>query len=271
MENLLQNIHPIIQALIAGLFTWGMTAFGAATVFLAKEINRKLLDVMLGFAAGVMSAAVYWSMLAPAMAIAKSRNLIPWLTLSIGFLLGGIFLRIIDRILPHLEFDFPIEKAEGIKTPWGRSTLLMLAMILHNIPEGLAIGVAFGAIVVGYPPATLQAAIALAVGIGIQDIPEGLAVSLSLRRRGVSSMKSFWYGQLSGIVEPVASVIGAATVILAHSILPYTLAFAAGAMFFIIVEEIIPESQRGGHPDLATMGTIIGFVVMMILDIAFSP
>jgi len=270
MENLLQNIHPIIQALIAGLATWAMTAFGAATVFLTKEINRKLLDVMLGFAAGVMSAAIYWSMLKPAMEIAAARHLLPWLPAAIGFLLGATFLRGIDKMLPHLQFGFPIEKAEGIKTPWHRSTLLILAMTLHNIPEGLAIGIAFGAVAVGSPSTTLQAAIALAIGIGIQDIPEGLAVSVPLRREGISRLKSFWYGQLSGIVEPVASVIGAAAVILAQSILPYTLAFAAGAMFFIVVEEIIPESQRGGNTALATMGTIVGFVVMMILDVAFG-
>jgi len=270
MENILQNIHPVIQALIAGLFTWAMTGLGAAAVFLAKEINRKFLDVMLGFAAGVMSAAIYWSMLAPAMKIAASRHLPPWFPAAVGFLIGGVFLRSIDRILPHLQFGAPIEKAEGIKTRWRRSTLLILAMTLHNIPEGLAIGIAFGAIAVGSPSATLQAAIALAIGIGIQDIPEGLAVSVPLRREGVSRLRSFWYGQLSGVVEPVAAVIGALAVVLVQSILPYTLAFAAGAMFFIVVEEIIPESQRGGNAALATMGTITGFVVMMILDVAFG-
>ena len=270
MENLLQNIHPVIQAFIAGIFTWAMTAFGASAVFLAKDINRKLLDVMLGFAAGVMTAAIYWSMLAPAMEIATTRHTPPWFPAAAGFLVGGIFLRSIDKILPHLQFGVPIEKAEGIKTPWRRTTLLILAMTLHNLPEGLAIGIAFGAIAAGSSPATLQAAVALAIGIGIQDIPEGLATSVPLRRDGVSRFKSFWYGQLSGIVEPVAAVIGAIAVILAHSILPYTLAFAAGAMFFIVVEEIIPESQQGGNADLATMGTIVGFVLMMILDVAFG-
>lgn len=270
MENILGNIHPVILAFMAGLITWGMTALGAAAVFLTKEISRKFLDVMLGFAAGVMSAAIYWSMLAPAKDIAQSRQMLPWLVLTIGFLSGGIFLRIIDRILPHLEFGFPMGKAEGIKTPWRRATLLMLAMTLHNIPEGLAIGIAFGAVAVGYPSVTLRAAVALAIGIGIQDIPEGTAVSLPLRHGGMSPLKSFWYGQLSGIVEPLAAVVGAVLVISVQALLPYTLAFAAGAMFFIIVEEIIPESQRGGHSDLATMGTIVGFVVMMILDVAFG-
>jgi ZIP family zinc transporter len=270
MEKILRDIHPVILALAAGLFTWGMTALGAATVFLTKEINRKLLDVMLGFAAGIMLAAVYWSMLLPAMEIAKARHLPVWLPATVGFLLGGVLLRIIDRILPHLEFGVPIDKAEGIKTHWHRSTLLVLAMTLHNIPEGLAIGIAFGALAANSSTATLQAAIALAIGIGIQDIPEGLAVSLPLRRDRVSRLRSFWYGQLSGFVEPVGAVIGAGMVILIQSILPYTLAFAAGAMFFIVVEELIPESQRGGHPDLATMGTIVGFVLMMLLDLAFA-
>jgi ZIP family zinc transporter len=258
------------MALIAGFFTWAMTALGAATVFLTKEVNRRFLDVMLGFAAGVMLAALYWSMLAPAMKIAIMRQLPPWLPAAVGFLAGGIFLRVIDRILPHLQFGDPVDKAEGVKTHWHRSTLLVLAMILHNIPEGLAIGIAFGAIAIDSSVATLQAALALAIGIGIQDIPEGLAVSLPLCRERVSRLRSFWYGQLSGIVEPIAAVIAATAVISMQSILPYTLAFAAGAMFFIVVEELIPESQRGGNADLATMGAIVGFVMMMILDVAFG-
>jgi ZIP family zinc transporter len=270
MENLLQNIHPVVLAFIAGLITWAMTALGAGAVFLTKEVNRKLLDVMLGFAAGVMSAAIYWSMLAPSVAIAKSRGMISWLPATVGFLLGGIFLRSIDRILPHLQFGYPLEKAEGIKTHLRRNALMTLAMTLHNIPEGLALGIAFGAVATGSVSATLQSAIALTIGIGIQDIPEGLAVSLPLRRDGNSRLKSFWYGQLSGIVEPFGALVGAIAVVMVTSILPYTLAFAAGAMFFIVVEEIIPESQRGGHPALATMGTIAGFVAMMILDVAFS-
>jgi len=270
MENILHNIHPVIFAFIAGLFTWAMTAFGAAAVFLPKEISRKFLDVMLGFAAGVMLAAIYWSMLAPSIRIAAAMRLPTWLPAAVGFLLGGIFLRIIDRILPHLQLDVPVEKAEGVKTHWHRSTLLVLAMTLHNIPEGLAIGIAFGAIAVNSSIATLQAAVALAIGIGIQDIPEGAAVSLPLCRGNISRSRGFWYGQLSGAVEPVAAVIGALTVVLARSILPYTLAFAAGAMFFIVVEELIPESQRGGNSDLATMGTIAGFAVMMVLDVAFG-
>ncbi|MDD5454963.1 MAG: ZIP family metal transporter [Candidatus Ratteibacteria bacterium] len=264
------NVIHIVQALIAGIFTWLMTALGASAIFLTKDINRKFLDVMLGFAAGVMAAAIYWSMLAPAMEIAIKRNITPWIPVAIGFLAGGIFLRILDRILPHLQLENPIEKAEGLKTSWQRTTLLILAMALHNLPEGLALGVAFGAIVAGDSSSTLPAAIALTIGIGIQDIPEGMAIAMPLRREGFSRFKSFWYGQLSGIVEPIGAVIGAAAVIFTTSLLPYALAFAAGAMFFIVIEEIIPESQRGGHGDLATMGTIAGFVLMMILDVAFG-
>ena len=263
-------IIQILQALAAGIFTWLMTALGASTVFLTKNINRKFLDVMLGFAAGIMTAAIFWSMLAPAVYIAAKRNITSWLPAAVGFLVGGIFLRVLDRVLPHLQLDAPLEKAEGVKTSWQRTTLLTLAMALHNLPEGLAIGVAFGAVIAGNSSATLQTAVALTIGMGIQDIPEGMAVAMPLRREGLSRFKSFWYGQLSGIVEPIGAVIGATAVILTNSLLPYALAFAAGAMFFIVVEEIIPESQSGGHGDLATMGTIAGFVLMMVLDVAFT-
>ncbi len=264
------NVIHVIQALIAGIFTWFMTALGASTIFLAKDINRKFLDVMLGFAAGIMIAAIFWSMLAPAVYIAAQRNIMPWFPAAVGFLAGGIFLRILDKFLPHLQLDSPIEKAEGVKTSWQRTTLLTLAMALHNLPEGLAIGVAFGAITLGNSSTALPAAIALTIGMGIQDVPEGMAVAMPLRREGLSRFKSFWYGQLSGIVEPIGAVIGAAAVILTNSLLPYALAFAAGAMFFIVIEEIVPESQSGGYGDLATMGTIVGFVIMMILDVAFT-
>jgi len=264
-------IH-ILQALVAGIFTWAMTALGASTIFLTKNINRKFLDLMLGFAAGIMIAAIFWSMLMPSIAISVQRHITPfWFPAAVGFLAGGIFLRILDKVLPHLQLDSPIEKAEGVKTSWQRTTLLVLAMALHNLPEGLAIGVAFGAIIAGDSSSiTMQAAVALTIGIGIQDIPEGMAVAMPLRREGLSRFKSFWYGQLSGIVEPIGAVIGATAVILTHSILPYALAFAAGAMFFIVIEELIPESQHGGHGDLATMGTIVGFTLMMILDVAFG-
>ena len=269
IENF-SHLSPVIQAFLATCFTWGLTALGAAGVFIAKDINRKFLDGMLGFAAGVMVAASFWSLLAPALKMSEGKDVPAWLPPAAGFLLGGIFLRGIDSILPHLHIGAPIEEAEGVKTQWQRSTLLILAITLHNIPEGLAVGVAFGAVAAGVPSATLAGAAALAVGIGIQNFPEGLAVSMPLRREGMSRIKSFWYGQLSAIVEPIAGVTGAAAVLLVQPILPYALSFAAGAMIFVVVEELIPESQRGGNTHSATAGAMIGFAVMMILDVAFS-
>jgi ZIP family zinc transporter len=260
----------VTQALVATLFTWLMTALGAGLVFLFKRINRKILDGMLGFAAGVMIAASYWSLLAPAIEMAEESSLPAWVPATVGFLLGGFFLWVVDKILPHLHLGFPMEEAEGIKTSWQRSILLVLAITLHNIPEGLAVGVAFGAIAADLPAATLGGAVALALGIGIQNFPEGTAVSVPLRREGLSRIKSFWYGQLSGIVEPMAGVIGAAAVILIKPLLPYALAFAAGAMIYVVVEELIPESQLEKNTDVATMGAIVGFAVMMTLDVALG-
>jgi ZIP family zinc transporter len=265
-----QSLHPVIQALLATCFTWAMTALGAALVFTIKGVNRRLLDTMLGFAGGVMIAASYWSLLAPAIAMSQGKSIPAWVPAVVGFLLGGIFLRGVDKVLPHLHLGFPTTEAEGVKTSWQRSTLLVLAITLHNIPEGLAVGVAFGALAAGLPSASLGAAVALAIGIGIQNFPEGLAVSLPLRREGLSRRKSFWYGQLSGLIEPVAGVIGAAAVIIAQPILPYALAFATGAMIFVVIEEVVPEAQRGGNADLATMGGMVGFAVMMLLDVAFG-
>lgn len=270
MLDFLLNLHPIIQTLIATSFTWGMTAIGAAAVFLARDISRKVLDGMLGFAGGVMIAASYWSLLAPAIEMSEGKDIPSWFPPAAGFLAGGIFLWGIDKILPHLHIGFRTEEAEGIKTSWQRSVLLVLAITLHNIPEGLAVGVAFGAVASGLPSADLAGAVALAIGIGIQNFPEGLAVSVPLRREGMSRLKSFWYGQSSAVVEPVAGVVGAAAVMLAQPLLPYALGFAAGAMIFVVVEEVIPESQRGGHTDLATMGAMAGFVVMMILDVGLG-
>jgi ZIP family zinc transporter len=267
---LLESFHPISQALLAGIFTWGMTALGAASVFFVREINKKLFDTMLGFAAGVMIAASYWSLLEPAITMAEEGPLPGWLPAAIGFLLGGIFLRAIDAILPHLHPGLPSTEKEGIPTSWKRSTLLILAVTLHNIPEGLAVGIAFGAVAVGLPSSSISGAIALAIGIGIQNLPEGMAISMPLRREGMSALKSFWYGQLSGIVEPIACMIGVVAVIIAKPILPYALAFAAGAMIFVVVEELIPESQQGGYSDSATMGLMLGFTIMMILDVALG-
>ncbi|MGD8369970.1 MAG: ZIP family metal transporter [Syntrophobacterales bacterium] len=270
MFEYFQTLHPVLQAFIATCFTWFLTALGAAGVFFTKEISKKILDPMLGFAGGVMIAASYWSLLAPALEMAEGQGLPVWFPAAVGFLMGAVFLRLIDKILPHLHLFAPMEEAEGIATTWRRTTLLILAITLHNIPEGLAVGVAFGAVAAGLPSATLAAAIALAVGIGIQNFPEGMAVAMPLRREGVPRLKCFWYGQLSAVVEPVAGVIGAAAVLVARPILPYALAFAAGAMIFVVVEEVVPESQSGGYTDLATMGLMIGFTVMMILDVAFG-
>ena len=235
---------PVLQALIATGFTWGMTALGAALVFGTKKVPRKLLDAMLGFAAGVMIAASYWSLLAPAIEISEAGPLPVWLPPLIGFMIGGIFLRLLDKVLPHLHPGLPMSEVEGIETSWRRSVLLISAITLHNIPEGLAIGVAFGAVgagvSAGVPAASLGAAIALAVGIGLQNFPEGTAVAMPLRREGMSRGKSFFYGQLSAVVEPVAAVIGAVAVVVAAPILPYALAFAAGAMIFVVAEELIP-------------------------------
>jgi len=263
----------IFQSLWAGLFTWGLTALGAGIVFFTRHVNQKILDAMLGFAAGVMIAASFWSLLAPSIDMAVAQGVTAWLPAVIGFLSGAIFLRICDQYMPHLHLGFPMEEAEGIQTSWRRATLLVLAITLHNIPEGLAIGVLFGAAASGLEAAggaTVAGAVALAIGIGIQNFPEGTAVSVPLRREGISVGKSFWYGQLSGIVEPISAVIGAAAVLLVQPILPYALAFAAGAMIYVVVEELIPESQLQGNTDIATMGTMIGFSIMMLLDVALG-
>lgn len=266
---------PVKQALLATLFTWGVTALGASMVFFFKRINRKVMDGMLGFAAGVMIAASFWSLLNPAIEMARATSDYPWVPAVIGFLGGGAFLWAADQLLPHLHLGFPREEAEGVPTTWRRSVLLVLAITLHNIPEGLAVGVAFGAVAVsapidGVPAATLAGAVALAIGIGIQNFPEGAAVSVPLRREGFSRRKSFLYGQASGIVEPIAGVIGAAAVLMMQPILPYALSFAAGAMIYVVVEELIPESQLQKNTDIATIGAMLGFAVMMTLDVALG-
>ena len=262
------GLNPVVQALIATVGTWGVTAAGAALVFVCKNFSQKYLDASLGMAAGVMIAASYWSLLAPAIEMSEAAygQAWKWLPPLIGFVLGAVVLRIIDKILPHLHPDLAVP--EGPKTSWHRSTLLVLAITIHNIPEGLAVGVAFGAAVAGH--STVGAAIALAIGIGLQNFPEGTAVALPLRREGLSRGKCFWYGQLSAVVEPVAGVLGALLVISMAAILPYALAFAAGAMIFVVAEELIPESQREGNVDLATMGVIGGFAIMMTLDVALG-
>lgn len=260
---------PIWAALAATIFTWLLTALGASLVFFFKEIKRVVLDAMLGFTGGVMVAASYWSLLAPSIEISKDLfPAMPWFPAASGFLGGALFLFMLDKILPHLHINFG--EAEGPKTGWHRTTLLVLAITLHNIPEGLAIGVLFGAAALSIDGATYAGAITLAIGIGIQNFPEGIAVSVPLRRIGASRFKSFWYGQLSAIVEPVAGVLGAAFVLVMQPALPYALAFAAGAMIYVVVEEVIPETQRDKYTDTAVLGFIAGFLVMMILDVALG-
>ncbi|MCU0349375.1 MAG: ZIP family metal transporter [Flavobacterium sp.] len=263
-----ESIDPILAALLATTFTWLLTAFGASFVFFFKTMNRMVLDGMLGFTGGVMVAASYWSLLAPAIAMSEGEGFVKVLPAAIGFLLGALFLFGLDKTLPHLHINF--KETEGIKSPWQRTTLLVLAITLHNIPEGLAVGVLFGGVAAGIPEASIAGAVTLAIGIGIQNFPEGIAVSMPLRRMGMSRWKSFLYGQSSAIVEPIAGVIGAVAVTFFTPLLPYALAFAAGAMIFVVVEEVIPETQQDKNTDIATLGFIGGFIVMMTLDVALG-
>ncbi|MGE4434555.1 MAG: ZIP family metal transporter [Bacteroidales bacterium] len=269
MEWLLE-INPVLLALMATLFTYAVTALGASMVFFFKTINKKVLNLMLGFAAGVMIAASFWSLLDPAIKMVEDSGGIPWVPAVIGFLGGGVFLYGLDKILPHLHLGLARDKAEGIPTTWRRSVLLVLAITLHNIPEGLAVGVAFGALAMNPEIGVLSGAIVLAFGIGLQNFPEGAAVSVPLRREGLSRWKSFLYGQASGVVEPIAGVVGALLVVSMSSILPYALSFAAGAMIYVVIEELIPESQTGNETDLSTIGGMVGFAVMMLLDVALG-
>jgi len=262
------QLDPIQGALYATLFTWGITALGASSVFLFKSMSRMTLDGMLGFTGGVMVAASFWSLLSPAIEMSAGEGFVKVMPSAIGFGLGALFIFGLDKILPHIHINF--KESEGIKTPWRRTTLLVLAITLHNIPEGLAIGVLFGGVASGIPEASIAGAVVLAFGIGLQNFPEGIAVSMPLRRSGVSKLKSFWYGQLSAIVEPIAGVIGAVAVTFFTPILPYALAFAAGAMIFVVVEEVIPETQLDKYTDIATLGFIGGFIIMMSLDVALG-
>ena len=277
------NQNPIFQALLAGVFTWLVTAIGSGLVFFFNSSNRKLLDISLGFTGGVMIAASFWSLLAPSIEYVEMQKemglskMPSWLAPTIGFFFGALFLFALDKIIPHLHMFDKKNHAEGFNTKWQKTILLVLAIAMHNIPEGLAVGVAFGAIVspeilnnLNGDIFTLGSAVALAIGIGIQNFPEGFAVSMPLRRQGMSKFKSWQWGQLSAIVEPIFAVIGAAIIMQVLPILPYALAFAAGAMIFIVVEEVIPESQKGGNTDLATMGLIAGFIVMMALDVGLG-
>lgn len=268
--DFLLEYNPILLALYATLFTWAVTALGSGMVFFFKTINQKVLNSMLGFAAGVMIAASFWSLLEPAIQMAEESGATSWIPAVVGFLSGGIFLFAVDKILPHLHMSLRIDEAEGIKTSWQRSILLVMAITIHNIPEGLAVGVAFGALAINPDMGVLVGAMVLAFGIGLQNFPEGAAVSIPLRREGFSRWKAFNYGQLSGIVEPISGVLGAYLVLSVTPILPYALSFAAGAMIFVVVEELIPESQTGNETDYSTIGAMLGFTVMMALDVALG-
>ena len=264
-----EQTPPVLGALYATLFTWGMTALGASFVFFFKTMNRAFLDGMLGFTGGVMVAASFWSLLAPGIEMSPGEGFVKVIPAAVGFGLGALFIFGLDKVLPHLHINF--QKPEGVKTPWHRSTLLVLAITLHNIPEGLAVGVLFGGVAAGLPEASIAGAVVLAIGIGIQNFPEGVAVSMPMRRQGLSRWKSFMYGQSSAIVEPIAAVIGALAVTFFTPILPYALAFAAGAMIFVVVEEVIPETQQDKYTDIATLGFIGGFIVMMTCLLYTSP
>lgn len=270
IANYIENIDPVLAALYATLFTWGLTAIGASVVFFFKKINRAVFDGMLGFTGGVMLAASFWSLLAPSIAMSEGEGFMKVMPAAIGFLLGASFLYGLDQIMPHLHVNFKEDEKEGIETGWKRSTLLFLAITLHNIPEGLAIGVMFGGAAAGVTGASIGGAIALTIGIGIQNLPEGIAVAMPFRRQGASRFKSFWFGQLSAAVEPIFGVIGALAVAFFTPLLPYALAFAAGAMIYVVIEEVIPESQRDKYTDIATMGLIGGFILMMMLDVGLS-
>jgi len=269
--DFLGSVHPVWAALFATLFTWFLTALGASLVFLFSSVHRGVFDAMLGFTGGVMVAASFWSLLAPAIELSEETysESLKWLPATVGFVIGALFLFGIDKVLPHIHINFKKTEAEGVKSQFHHTTLLVLAITLHNIPEGLAVGVLFGAATTGTHEA-IVAAVTLAIGIGIQNFPEGFAVAMPLRRIGTSRWKSFWYGQLSAIVEPIAGVFGALAVIYMRPILPYALAFAAGAMIYVVVEEVIPETQRDKYTDVAVLGFIGGFVVMMMLDVGLG-
>lgn len=264
MINWYVNLNYPIQALIASLFTWGITSLGAAVVFLFKKVNKNTMDAMLGLSAGVMLAATFWSLLSPALEMAENLKLISWLIVSLGVLSGGLLLFCGDKIFDR------ITKKKTNSHSIKRSLMLIFSITLHNIPEGMAIGVAFGSVFYNLEGATLAAAVMLAIGIGIQNFPEGSAVSLPLRREGMSPQKAFFFGMLSGIVEPISAVVGAILVIKVQVLLPILLSFAGGAMIYVVVQELIPESQTNKKKDLMALFTILGFLLMMIFDVSLG-
>lgn len=265
-----KSIDPVLAALLATLFTWGLTALGASLVFLFRGMNRAFFDGMLGFTGGVMVAASFWSLLAPGIEMSPGEGFEKVIPAVIGFSGGALFIFGLDKVLPHLHVNFKESQKEGVKTPWHKSILLTLAITLHNIPEGLAIGVLFGGVSAGFHGASIGGAVALAIGIGLQNFPEGFAVAMPLRRQGLSRWKSFNFGQLSAIVEPMAAVLGAWAVMTFKPVLPYALCFAAGAMIFVVVEEVVPESQQSDYTDISTLGFIGGFMIMMTLDVGLA-
>ena len=258
MSNFIFNLNPIIQALLATLFTWAVTALGAALVFMFKKIHKNILDSMLGIAAGVMIAASFWSLLSPSIEMANVLKINIILSVAGGFLSGGLLLFIGDKVMNKMQ-----NKSSNLK----RTLMLIVSITLHNVPEGLAVGVAFGSTLYGLDGATLMSAWTLAIGIGIQNFPEGTAVSVPLRREGFSRNKSFIYGMLSGLVEPISGVLGALLVLKVRIILPFLLAFAAGAMIYVVIQELIPESQTNENKEVISMCTLIGFTIMMLLDV----
>lgn len=262
------DIHPVLLALYAGLFTWFMTAVGAALVFFFKEIKQSVMNVMLGFAAGVMVAASFWSLLLPAEEMAGKIGIKPWIPVVIGFTLGALLLMVMDKVLPHLHPNSKDGQPEGIHTKLKKTFLFVFAVTLHNIPEGLAFGIAFGAM--ASENVTFAAAAIIALGIGIQNLPEGAAISVPLRKVGYSRRKSFFIGQFSGFVEPVSAVIGAYFAYNMTYLLPYALSFAAGAMMYVVIEELIPESQSDEHSHGATIGSMAGFIIMTFLDMSLG-
>jgi ZIP family zinc transporter len=271
MESLFhffKNLEPVYAALIATVFTWAVTAMGAAMVFFFKSMSRKLLDTMLGFTGGVMIAASFWSLLSPALVMSSNLHVPQWFPAAVGFLAGALFLLALDKLIPHLHINFAPPEKEGLRANWNKTVLLVVAITLHNIPEGLAVGIGFGAVAANIAGADIGAAVALAIGIGLQNFPEGTAVAVPLRRNGLSRMKSFLWGQSSALVEPVAGVIGALFVIYVNAILPYALSFAAGAMVYVVIEEVVPETQRDKYTDYATIGFVMGFITMMVLDVS---
>lgn len=272
MMEFLTNLNPVWLAFLATLFTYGVTALGAALVFFFKKVNKNVLDAMLGFAAGVMIAASFWSLLSPAIEMAESLNMIPWIITFIGFFSGGVLLYIGDKLFNFFNnrFSKKTNKDNNKANSFKRCLMLILSITLHNIPEGLAVGVAFGSVIYNLNGATLSSACLLALGIGLQNFPEGTAVSVPLRREGMPRKKAFFFGQLSGIVEPISGVIGALLVLKVRFLLPFLLSFAAGAMIYVVVQELIPESQSNKRKDLMALFTLVGFSVMMILDVALG-